>query len=149
MGGVGKGGVGWGERDTNKGKRKLSNPSYMYMQGIIGSRADGSRGCHVFVLLSQVRIAQGPDGAGFKAGHRASASFYAPSSSSSAILEGNEATSDDFGAAPSSSPTVTLEENATTSDDIAAESTISQGEEEQKTSSTEQAAEVAVDGDGQ
>lgn len=124
-----------------------------------------------------MRIAQGPDGAGFKVGHRASASFYAPSSSSSVILEGNEATSGDAAVAPSSSSSTTLEGKAakcvdvkddTTlegkaakSDDVKddvkgaakMEATVAQGEEEEedkKASAVDHAVEeVAVEGDGQ
>lgn len=107
------------------------------------------------VLLPQVRIAQGPDGPGFKVGHRASPSFYA-SSSAAASLEGNAGTSDSVGveatgkSTSSSLPSsATVEGKAETSDNVAVEATDAKGEEEKKASPTEHVAEVAVEGDGQ
>lgn len=106
------------------------------------------------VLLPQVRIAQGPDGAGFKVGHRASPSLYAPSSSSSPSLEGNAGTSDNVaveatGKASSSPSSAIPEGGVETADDVVVEATVAEGEQEENMSAVEKATEVAVEGDGQ
>eukprot|EP00904_Undaria_pinnatifida_P012646 jgi/Undpi1/8511/HiC_scaffold_25.g10978.m1 len=102
----------------------------------------------------QVRIAQGPDGAGFKVGHRASPSLYAPSSSSSPSLEGNAGTSDNVaveatGKASSSPSSAIPEGGVETADDVVVEATVAEGEQEENMSAVEKATEVAVEGDGQ